>query len=71
MFRQQFKFDKDLNLRLETNDKIKNKLESVKNNLDEMIKDKPFLLMRMARAQETFLKKLHIHFPQYLFWAVD
>ena len=69
MFRQQFKFDKDL--KLETNDKIKNKLESVKNNLDEMIKDKPFLLMRMARAQETFIKKLPIHFPQYLSWAVD
>ena len=57
MFRQYFKFDKDL--KLETNDKIKDELEKVKNSLDEMIKDQPFLLMRMARSQNFHQKVVH------------
>ena len=50
----------------DTADRIENKLKEMFQTYEDIIKHKPFLLLRLPEKFELFLKKLIDHFPQYL-----
>ena len=50
---------------------IREKLEVTKSKMVSMLKEQPFLLQRLPKSQELFIKKLFTHFPQYLNQLVD
>ena len=69
MFHEFFKYLP--NKKLETIEKVKGKMNEFENKLLNLVKEQTYLLQRLPKNQELFIKKLHIHFPLYLNWLVD
>jgi hypothetical protein len=50
----------------ESADRIENKLKEIFQTYDDIIKHKPFLLLRLPETFELFMKKVDLHFKQYM-----